>query len=154
LILVCAALFAPTVSAHGAGSGTVSKSGSFVLTPDDTSNASFHADLSTLGLPIGPGDILIWSWSANGAMGPPIGFDIHSHVGGSIEYVNVTADRANNSWNVPGSSDYMVYWTNPESENVTYAFQLISASGGALAALPVARRAARDDRDARLVLPS
>ena len=73
-----------------------------------------------------------------------------------MEYVNVTADRANNSWNVPGSSDYMVYWTNPnpESENVTYAFQLIPASGGALAALPVARRSARHDRDARLVLPS
>jgi len=90
-------------------------------------DASFHAYLSTLGLPIGPGDVLIWSWSANAATGPPIAFDFHSHVGGYVEYVNVTADRANNSWNVPGSSDYMVYWTNPntESENVTYAFRLI-----------------------------
>ncbi len=44
-----------------------------------------------------------------------------------MKYVNVTADRASNPWNVPGSSDYMVYWTNPntESENVTYAFRLI-----------------------------
>ncbi len=67
LVLVCAALFAPTVSAHGAGSGTVSKSGSFVLTPDGTSNAPFHAYLSTRGLPIGPGDVLVWSWSANSA---------------------------------------------------------------------------------------
>jgi len=127
LVLVCAALFAPTVSAHGAGSGTVSKNGSFVLTPTGTSNASSHAYLPTLGLPIGPGDVLVWSWSANGATGPPIAFDIHSHVGGYVQYVNVAADRANNSWKVPGSSDYMVYWANPntESENVTYAFQLI-----------------------------
>ena len=44
-----------------------------------------------------------------------------------MEYVIVTADRANNSWNVPGSSDYMGYRTNPntESENVTYSFQPI-----------------------------
>jgi len=123
----CTAALTPTVSAHEAGSGTVSKSGSFVLTPSGTSNASFHAYLSTLGLPIGPGDVFILPWSANGATGPPIAFDIHSHVGGYVEYVNVTADRANNSWNVPGSSDYMVDWTkpNPESENVTNAFQLI-----------------------------
>src|SRR5436309_16061869 len=34
---------------------------------------------------------------------------------------------ANDSWSVPGSSDYAVQWTNPnpQSENVTYAFQLV-----------------------------
>jgi len=70
---------------------------------------------------------LVWSWTANAAAGPPIAFDIHSHIGGYAEYYNTTADRANNSWNVPGSSDYAVQWTNPNplSENVTYAFQLI-----------------------------
>ena len=126
-----------------------------MLTPDDTSNASFHAYLSTLGLPIGPGDILIWSWSANGAMGPPIGFDIHSHVGGSIEYVNVTADRANNSWNVPGSSDYRSTGRpEPGIGERDIRVPADPAPTGSLVALPVARRAARDDRDARLVLPS
>jgi len=118
---------APPVAAHGPGSSIVSTNGKFVLTPEGTANAAFHAYLSTLGLPIGPGDVLVWSWSANSATGPPIAFDIHSHVGGYVEYFNTTADRANNSWNVPGSSDYAVLWTNPNArlENVTYAFQLI-----------------------------
>jgi len=120
-------MLTPTAAAHGPGSGIVSTSGKFVLTPEGTSNYTFHAYLSTLGLPIGPGDVLVWSWSANSASGPPIEFDIHSHIGGYLEYFNTTADRANNSWNVPGSSDYAVQWTNPNtlSENVTYAFQLI-----------------------------
>lgn len=127
LVLVGDAVFAPGAAAHGPGSGTVSTSGKFVLTPEGTANASYHAYLSTLGLPIGPGDVLVWSWSANAASGPPIAFDIHSHVGGYVEYLNVTANRANSSWNVPGSSDFAVLWTNPntQSENVTYAFQLI-----------------------------
>lgn len=105
----------------------MSTNGKFVLTPEGTTNATFHAYLSTLCLPIGPGDVLVWSWSANAASGPPIQFDIHSHVGGYLEYYNSTADRANNSWPVPGSSDYAVLWTNPNTmpENVTYAFQLI-----------------------------
>lgn len=126
-ILVCAAAVAPTVAAHGPGSSIVSTNGRFVLTPQGTANATFHAYLSTLGLPIGPGDVLVWSWSANAATGPPIAFDIHSHAGGYVQYLNTTADRANNSWSVPGSSDYAVLWTNPnsQSENVTYAFQLI-----------------------------
>ena len=118
---------APSVAPHGPGSSIVSTNGKFVLTPGGTANATFHAYLSTLGLPIGPGDVLVWSWSANAAMGPPIAFDIHSHVGGYLEYLNVTGDRVNNSWSVPGSSDYAVQWTNPnpQSENVTYAFQLV-----------------------------
>src|SRR5207249_10668976 len=35
--------------------------------------------------------------------------------------------RRKNAWGVPGSSDYAVQWTNPnpQSENVTYAFQLV-----------------------------
>jgi len=127
MILACAAMMAPTVAAHGPGSSTVSTNGNFVLTAEGTANATFHAYLSTLGLPIGPGDVLVWSWSANGATGPPIAFVIHSHLGGYLEYFNTTADRANNSWSVPGSSDYGVLWTNPNTqpENVTYAFQLI-----------------------------
>src|SRR5437667_7314041 len=121
---------APSVDAHGPGSSIVSANGKFVLTPQDMVNASFHAYLSTLGRPIGPGDVLVWSWTANSAMGPPIAFDIHSHVGGYLEYLNVTGDRANNSSSVPGSSDYAVQWTNPnpQSENVTYAFQLVPPS--------------------------
>src|SRR5207247_2782091 len=91
---------APSVAAHRPGSSIVSANGKFVLTPQGSANAS---------------------------MGPPIAFDIHSHVGGYLEYLNVTGGRANNSWSVPGSSDYAVQWTNPnpQSENVTYAFQLV-----------------------------
>src|SRR5436309_14026697 len=62
---------APSVAPHGPGSSIVSTNGKFVLTPGGTANATFHAYLSTLGLPIGPGDVLVWSWSANAAMGPP-----------------------------------------------------------------------------------
>src|SRR5207247_8019213 len=91
---------APSVAAHRPGSSLVSANGKFVLTPQGSANAS---------------------------MGPPIAFDIHSHVGGYLEYLNVTGGRANNSWSVPGWSDYAVQWTNPnpQSENVTYAFQLV-----------------------------
>lgn len=129
VLLLCGSVLAPLAAAHAPGSGTVSTSGSFVLTPGYTLNSSFHAYLSTLGLPIGPGDVLVWSWSANAARGPPIYFEIHAHPGsvGYVQYYNITADKANNSWSVPGSDAYMVLWTNPNTvtENVTYTFQLI-----------------------------
>jgi len=112
-----------------AGERHGSKSGNFVLSEAGTMNTSFHAYLSTLGLPIGPGDVLVWSWSANSAIGPPIYFEIHAHPQalGYVEYVSVTADAANSSWKIPGSDAYMVYWanSNAQSENVTYSFQLI-----------------------------
>ena len=101
--------------------------GSFVLHANYTSNNTFHAFISSLGLPIGTGDVLVWAWSANAAKGPPIYFEIHRHVPNYTVYVEVTADRANNSWRVPGPDAYMVYWVNPNgvSENVTYSFQLV-----------------------------
>ena len=84
--------------------------GSSVLRANDTGNNALHAYISTLGLPIGPGDVFVWAWSANAANGPPIYFEIHRHVPNYTVYIEVTADRANNSWTVPGSDPYMVYW--------------------------------------------
>ena len=126
-LLLCAAGLVPPVSAHGPGSGIVYLNGSFVLRANYTGNNTFHAYISTLGLPIGPGDVLVWAWSANAANGPPIYFEIHRHVPNYTVYTEVMADRANNSWSVPGSDPYMVYWVNANaiSENVTYSFQLI-----------------------------
>jgi hypothetical protein len=129
-LLLGASALAPPASAHAAGSGIVTQNGSFVLlphAPNTTTNNTFHAYISTLGLPIGPGDVLVWAWSANGAEGPPIYFEIHRHVPNYTVYLEVTADRANDSWNVPGADPYMVYWVNLNavSENVTYSFQLI-----------------------------
>jgi len=132
----------------------VSTNGKFVLTPAGTSNYTFHAYLSTLGLPIGPGDVLVWSWTANAAAGPPIAFDIHSHIGGYAEYYNTTADRANNSWNVPGSSDYAVqYEPEPAIGERHIRVPADPAPPGSLAVLSVARRAAIDDWGARVVFP-
>src|SRR5437899_9406066 len=76
-------LAASTASAHAPGSPPISASGSFVLGRATGNNASFHAYISTLGIPPGPGDTLRFSWSANSGIGPAISFNIHSHTANS-----------------------------------------------------------------------
>ncbi len=141
LWLIAAVLLASagTASAHAAGSGTITTKGFFVLTANGTQNSTFHAYLSSLGLPIGPGDTLAFVWSANAGQGPPVHFEIHDHdppTGYVLFYsVNESFDAYN--WSVPGSSAYMVYWVNPNSQNVTvaYIFNLIAPAASPWTAL-------------------
>src|SRR5256885_12577808 len=70
-------LVAPIVSAHSPGSPPITASGSFLLGEAHGTNSSFHAYISTLGIPPGPGDTLRFSWSANGGGGPPLSFHLH-----------------------------------------------------------------------------
>ncbi len=130
LVLIVLVASSSSASAHAAGSATITAKGSFVLTPTGTQNSTLHAYISSMGLPIGPGDTLAFVWYANAGNGPPIHFEIHDHdlpTGYVLFYsVNVSYDVYN--WSVPGSSAYMVYWVNPNSQNVTvaYVFNLIA----------------------------
>lgn len=123
-----ALLFAPAASAHGSSSGAISSAGSFLLTASGFSNDTFHAFLSSLALPIGPGDTLQFSWSANNGSGPAVLFEIHAHPAsvGYVRFYNSTASFDSGSWSVPGSDPYMVYWENPDnvSVSVSYRFTL------------------------------
>src|SRR5437870_8373684 len=131
-------LAAPRVSAHSPGSPPITASGSFVLGRASGNNASFHAYISTLGIPPGPGDTLRFSWSANSGIGPAISFNIHSHLANSTNtsltygttYYQAVADRIDDSWVVTGSGPYMVFWDNPNTvtENVSYSFVLLPPS--------------------------
>ena len=131
-------LIIPTASAHAPGSPPITASGSFVLAKATSNNASFHAYISTLGIPPGAGDTLRFSWSANSGTGPPINFNIHSHPANSTNtslnysttYYNAVADRVDDSWVVTGSGPYMVFWDNPNnvSERVSYSFVLLPPS--------------------------
>ncbi len=131
-------LVAPTVVAHSPGSPPITASGSFVLGKATGNNASFHAYISTLGIPPGPGDTLKFSWSANGGIGPAISFNIHFHPANSTNislnyattYYNAHADRVDDSWVVAGTGPYMVFWDNPNnvSETVAYSFVLLPPS--------------------------
>jgi hypothetical protein len=115
--------------AHTAGSGTITLNGSFVLSPVEAENNSFHAYLASLGLPIGAGDTLKFLWQANAGHGPPVFFEIHAHPppSGYVVYYNKTAVYVSDSWSVPGNDAYMVYWLNENSAavNVTYKFDLV-----------------------------
>ncbi len=119
-----------SASAHAAGSATITAKGSFVLTPTGTQNSTLHAYISSMGLPIGPGDTLALVWYANAGDGPPIHFEIHDHdpPTGYVLFYSVNESYDAYNWSVPGSSAYMVYWVNPNSENVTvaYVFNLIA----------------------------
>ena len=131
-------LVAPIVSAHSPGSPPITASGSFLLGEAHGTNSSFHAYIATLGIPPGPGDTLRFSWSANGGVGPPISFNIHSHPANSTNtslnysttYYDAIADRVDDAWIVSGSGPYMVFWDNPNnvSENVSYSFVLLPPS--------------------------
>lgn len=126
-------LVAPTASAHAPGSPPITQSGTIELYPANQSNSTYHANITNLGIPPGPGDTLRFSWSANAGQGPAIHFEIHSHSGSSgyKEYYGVPlAVRVDDSWTVPGSDVYMVLWQNPSSMdvNVTYTFQLLPPS--------------------------
>jgi len=131
-------LIIPTASAHAPGSPPITANGSFVLGRATGNNASFHAYISTLGIPPGAGDTLRFSWSANSGTGPPINFNIHSHPANSTNtslnysttYYNAVADRVDDSWVVTGSGPYMVFWDNPNnvSERVSYSFVLLPPS--------------------------
>src|SRR5947199_3629739 len=116
-------LAASTVSAHSPGSPPITASGSFVLGRASGNNASFHAYISTLGIPPGPGDTLRFSWSANGGVGPAIDFNIHSHPANSTNislnyatmYYDARADRVDDSWDVAGTGPDMAIWDNPNT---------------------------------------
>src|SRR5207247_9380839 len=128
-------LVAPTVRAHSPGSPPITANGSFLPGKSSGNNASFHADISTLGIPPGPGDTLRFSWSANSGVGPAINFNIHTHPANSTNislnyattYYNAHADRVDASWVVAGTGPYMVVWENPNnvSENVGDSFVLL-----------------------------
>src|SRR2546430_13404772 len=122
---------ASTASAHAPGSPPISASGSFVLGKATGNNASFHAYISTLGIPPGPGDTLRFSWSANSGIGPAISFNIHSHLAnstntsltyGTTDYQAV-ADRIDDSCVVTGSGPYMGFCDNPNtvSDDVSFS---------------------------------
>src|SRR5438309_10535606 len=99
-------LAAPRVSAHSPGSPPITASGSFLLGRAHGTNSSFHAYISTFGIPPGPGDTLRFSWSATGGTGPPISFNIHSHPANSTNtslhsstpYYNAIANPLAVSW--------------------------------------------------------
>jgi len=127
LVLSIAMSLTPPASAHT--SGTITRQGSFSLTPAGTANETFHALLSTLGFPIGPGDTLRFSWFVNGGGGPPVYFEIHAHpqTSGYVRYYSVTAATDTDSWSIPGSDAYMVLWANTHNSTiaVSYAIDLI-----------------------------
>src|SRR3989442_13034411 len=77
LIASCAVV--PTVVGDGTGSGISSAAGSYLLTPVGTNNYTLHAYLADLGMPIYPGDTLIYSWQANNGARPPAYFEIPPH---------------------------------------------------------------------------
>ena len=126
-------LSVPIVSAHAAGSPPITSSGTIELYPVNENNSTYHANITNLGIPPGPGDTLRFSWSANAGLGPKIHFDIHSHSGPSnyTEYYSIVlAVRDDDSWVVPRADVYMVLWENPNPAfvNVTYNFQLLAPS--------------------------
>jgi hypothetical protein len=126
--LLLGGALAQTVAAHPTGSGIIRASGTILLTPAGTPNATFHGYLRDLGIPPGPGDELRFSWSANAGLGPAVFFEIHSHPDDGYErYYKITAARCDASWSVPGEGDFMVLWTNPDAAeaNVSYVFQLL-----------------------------
>src|SRR5881396_289814 len=124
-------LAAPVASAHAAGSPPITQSGSIELYPADSNNSTYHANITNLGIPPGPGDTLRFSWSANAGEGPAIHFEIHSHSGPNnyTEYYSIPlAVRDDDSWTVPAADTYMVLWSNPSTKfvNVTYNFTLLA----------------------------
>ena len=124
--LAIATAIAPAAEGHGGGSAVISARGSFLLSPAGALNDTFHAFLSDIGLPIGAGDVLRFSWRSNNGSGPQIYFEIHAHpaTAGYVQYYNTTARSANGTWSVPGQEPYMVYWQNPNPDlaNVSYEF--------------------------------
>jgi hypothetical protein len=125
LLLVASA----PASAHAAGSPPISQSGTIQLSAGGL-NSTYHANITNLGIPPGPGDTLRFSWTANAGRGPAIHFEIHSHVApsGYKEYYSVPlASRDAGNWTVPAPDVYMVMWQNPTSTivNVTYTFLLM-----------------------------
>jgi hypothetical protein len=130
LVLVAILASSSAASAHAAGSANITAKGSFVLTPTGTQNSTLHAYISSMGLPIGQGDTLQVLWYANAGQGPPIHFEIHDHdpPTGYVLFYSVNESYDAYNWSVPGSSAYMVYWVNPNSQNVTvaYVFNLVA----------------------------
>jgi len=128
LILAFAVSIAPMAEGHDAGSGVVSARGSFLLDSAGTRNDTVHAFLSDIGLPVGPGDRLGFSWRANDGSGPPVYFEIHTHpaTAGYMQLYNTTARSDSGTLNLPGSDPYMVYWQNPNQSvvNISYVFDL------------------------------
>src|SRR6266550_855878 len=73
-------LATPAASAHAAGSPPITQSGVIELAPvTNQTGSAYHANITNLGIPPGPGDTLRFSWSANAGDGPAIHFEIHSH---------------------------------------------------------------------------
>jgi hypothetical protein len=133
LLLVSMTPVTRGASAHGPGSGTVTSSASFVLTEAGSPNGTdvYHDYLASINLPIGPGDTLRFAWRAGDAA-PPVRFELHAHpsTGGFEVDYNTTAVAVDDSWVVPDTDGFMVYWQNPNSVNVTvsYTFQLLPPS--------------------------
>src|SRR5438552_2415032 len=124
-------LATPAVSAHAAGSPPITQNGVIELAPvANQTGSAYHANITNLGIPPGPGDTLRFSWSANAGDGPAIHFEIHSHSGPNnyTEYYSIPlAVRDDDSWTVPAADTYMVLWSNPSTKfvNVTYNFTLL-----------------------------
>ena len=127
-------LAAPPAGAHAAGSPPITQNGTIELSPvTNQTGSAYHANITNLGIPPGPGDTLRFSWSANAGAGPAIHFEIHSHSGpsGYTEYYSIPlAIRDDDSWSVPAADTYMVLWSNPSPKfvNVTYTFTLLPPS--------------------------
>ena len=125
-------LATPTASAHAVGSPPITQSGVIELAPvTNQTGSAYHANITNLGIPPGPGDTLRFSWSANAGDGPAIHFEIHSHSGpyNYTEYYSIPlALRDDDSWTVPTADTYMVLWSNPSTKfvNVTYNFTLLA----------------------------
>jgi len=125
-------LATPAASAHAAGSPPITQNGVIELAPvANQTGSAYHANITNLGIPPGPGDTLRFSWSANAGDGPAIHFEIHSHSGPNnyTEYYSIPlAVRDDDSWTVPAADTYMVLWSNPSTKfvNVTYNFTLLA----------------------------
>ncbi|TMA08702.1 MAG: hypothetical protein E6J94_02005, partial [Methanobacteriota archaeon] len=68
-------LATPAASAHAAGSPPITQNGVIELAPvANQTGSAYHANITNLGIPPGPGDTLRFSWSANAGDGPAIHF--------------------------------------------------------------------------------
>src|SRR5437764_14970871 len=86
-------LATPAASAHAAGSPPITQNGVIELAPvANQTGSAYHANITNLGIPPGPGDTLRFSWSANAGDGPAIHFEIHSHSGPNnyTEYYSIS----------------------------------------------------------------
>jgi len=132
--LAAATLASPGVAADGVGSGVLTGQGSFVLTPNGSSNYTLHAYLSDMGFPVLVGDTLVYSWNVDNASRPPVYFEIHGHPPGSYHvFYNTTANSVSGTWTARIQEPYMVFWRNdhPVRVNVTYAFNLVQGQSDA-----------------------